>query len=348
MCALLSNGTVECWGYNGQGQLGNGGTTNEPSPGLVQNLGGTATALATGESHSCVVLSTGAVQCWGDNTYGELGGTTSTTCNGTKCATTPVTVPSLSNATAVAVGRALSCALISGGTVKCWGDNSLGELGNNMLGTSSSMPVPVSNLTGVTAIAVGGFHACALKSDSTVWCWGDDTADELGYPESMTCDGSSSEFCSPVPMESGADIAQTVAAAGPQTCAVEGGDVECWGTNSSGLGDGATTESIALVGATGISSAKSVSVGDGTACALISGGTVECWGAGPLGNGTTASSASPMLVSNLSNATAVAVTVEGACVILTTGAVSCWSGNDAGDLGNGTSTPSLTPIPITL
>ncbi len=340
MCALLSNGTVECWGYNGQGQLGNGSTTNSPSPVLVSGVT-TATALAVGESHSCVVLSGGTVACWGDNTYGELGPATSATSS-----TTPVTVSGLSSVTAVATGRALSCALISGGTVKCWGDNSLGELGNNMRGTNSSTPVAVANLTGVTAIAAGSFSACALKSNNTVWCWGDDTEDELGVSVSA-CD-SGGDVCSGIPVESGADIAQTISGFAAHYCAVEGGEVECWGYNVAGLGDGATTQSFALVGATGISSAKSVSAGDYSVCALISGGTVECWGAGPLGNGMTANSASPVLVSNLTNATAVTVSAEGGCAILSTGAVSCWSGNDAGDLGNGTMTPSLTPIPITL
>ena len=162
-CALLSGGTVECWGSGNYGELGNGTTTTSSTPVVVSNLSG-ATAISVGETHACAVVSGGAVECWGDNQYGELGDGTSTgpsTCSSEPCSTTPVAVSGLSGATAVAAGDYHDCALISGGTVQCWGSNDDGQLGD---GTSAgpstcdylacaTTPVAVSGLTGAVAIA---------------------------------------------------------------------------------------------------------------------------------------------------------------------------------------------------
>jgi alpha-tubulin suppressor-like RCC1 family protein len=347
VCALLSNGTVACWGTNTSGQLGNGTSTCTNNscltPHVVPGLTG-VTAIGVGEAQVCAVVAGGAVKCWGDNTYGEIGSGGTGSCSGIKCSMTPVTVPGVSNAIAVASGRAVTCALISGGTVMCWGDNSFGELGNGSQ-TNSSTPVTVSGLTTAKAIGAGAFHACALRTDNTVVCWGDDSADELGSAP-VSCD-TSGDTCQKTPVASGANIAQTVTAFGPHTCAVEGQQVQCWGTNSNGLGDGTTTASYALVKASGINLATSVTAGDYGFCAILSGGSVQCWGGGPLGNGTDADSPTPVVVQGISNATAVAVGAEGGCVVLTTGGISCWSENGAGEMGNGTTTPSLTATPVT-
>ena len=153
-CALLSGGTVECWGNN---------------PVAVSGLSG-ATAISVGGLSTCALLSGGTIECWGDNSYGELGDGTTTN------STTPVAVSGLSGATAISVGEESACALLSGGTVQCWGDNSYGELGNGSptgpdtcshtvtttLGQDSfglpcsTTPVAVTGLTGATAISVGG------------------------------------------------------------------------------------------------------------------------------------------------------------------------------------------------
>jgi len=139
-CVVLSRGTVQCWGNNAWGGLGNDTTTDSSVPVSVTGITN-AVAVAGGGSHTCVVLSGGTIQCWGYNQDGQLG-------NGTTNAVapfgipTPVTVSGITNAIAVAGGATHTCALLSGGTVQCWGANGDGELGNGTT-TDSSVPVTV-------------------------------------------------------------------------------------------------------------------------------------------------------------------------------------------------------------
>ncbi len=264
-CALLSDGTVDCWGSSETGQVGNGSNgvdvlSPTPVPGLTN-----ATAISAGYSHTCALLADGTVQCWGDNGVGELGiGSTSGpdtcnsyACNGCGCATTPVAVPGIANAIAIAAGTFDTCALIAGGAVECWGDNTYGQLG---IGEStgpeictfrsdypcSTSPVPVSGLTGATAISLGVYtsdHACAIVAGGAVQCWGWNIYGQLGDgtlsgPE--TCAGYA---CSTTPVSAGGLIGVTaIVAGGGYTCAIlPGGKVDCWGDASDGaVGDGPT------------------------------------------------------------------------------------------------------------
>jgi alpha-tubulin suppressor-like RCC1 family protein len=144
-CVLLSGGTVQCWGGNAWGQLGDGSTTSSFDPITVSGITH-ATLVTVGRSHSCALLADGTVQCWGNNSDGQLGSTTSSPCSfsdGTAfpCSTTPIAVPGITDATAVAAGFGHTCALLTGGTVQCWGLNVSGQLGD---GTTDNSPVPVT------------------------------------------------------------------------------------------------------------------------------------------------------------------------------------------------------------
>src|SRR5438094_1550556 len=180
-CALLQDGTVRCWGDNSTGELGDGTTTNASTPGAVAGIGGAATVTAGG-FHTCVRMPDGTIQCWGRNNAGQLGDPATTAFE----SPTPVRVSGLS-ATAVTAGGFHTCALPGDGTVRCWGQNDLGQLGNgtndpvpNRPSTFNPTPVTVSGITTAVAVSAGGWHTCALLQDGTVRCWGDNTWGQLG------------------------------------------------------------------------------------------------------------------------------------------------------------------------
>ena len=184
-CAVLSDGTAACWGNNESGQLGDGTTTNSTTPVAVTMSGAltgkTVTTITAGNSHTCAVTSDGTVACWGNNGWGQLGDGTTTS------STTPVAV-TMSGALAgktvnnITAGYPHTCAVTSDGTVACWGYNYSGQLGNDTT-TYSTTPVVVTmsgaltNKT-VTDITAGISHTCALTSDGTAACWGNNG--ELG------------------------------------------------------------------------------------------------------------------------------------------------------------------------
>ena len=286
-CALLSNGTAKCWGLGESGQRGDGSFgTFALTPVAVKNLTG-AVAIAAGYGHTCALLSTGSMKCWGENRDGQLGN--GTTANpGTS---QPVNVSSLTGVTAFSTGAYHTCALLSNGTVKCWGRNGNAQLGNGTY-TSASTPVTVAGLSGVTAISGGGAHTCAVLSDGTVRCWGANDFGQLG-------DGSTATATTPVTV-TGLSGVVNISAGWAHTCAVLGnGTIQCWGQGQYGqLGNGSTANRTTPVAVGGITSAVGVSAGWWHhSCALLSGGAVRCWGAndwGQFGNGTTGGSFNPV------------------------------------------------------
>jgi alpha-tubulin suppressor-like RCC1 family protein len=340
-CALLSSGHVECWEENEHGQLGVPPSSIRASeiPVEVQGVA-TAIQVAAGSQHSCALLSSGHVSCWGDNESGQLGdGTTGES-------DLPADVQGVTNATQVAAGGDDSCALMSNSHVNCWGANYDGQLGNGTI-KSSNTAVEVQGVTTATQVAAGREYSCALLSGGHADCWGDNESEQLG-------DGiNGGNRATPVGVQ-GLTNGTQVAVGYPHSCVVlSGGHVGCWGENSWGqLGDGTSERSQAPVEVQGVTDAMQVAAGEFDSCAVLSSGHVDCWGGGnfetgQLGDGTNGSSKTPVEVNDLTNATKVATSTYGSCALLSSGHVDCWGNNAEGELGDGTrGGASDTPVEV--
>jgi len=188
-CALTTAGGVECWGENVHGELGDGTATNRLTPVNVTGLSSGVVAIATGLDHShrdhtCALTTAGGVECWGDNTYGELGDGTNTDRH------VPTTVSGLaSGVAAIFAGGTASCAVLTTGAARCWGNNDGGQLGDGTT-TARNVPTAVSGLpSGVATIALsqssageggGSSHTCAVTTAGAVSCWGNNANGQLG------------------------------------------------------------------------------------------------------------------------------------------------------------------------
>jgi alpha-tubulin suppressor-like RCC1 family protein len=297
-CAVLLDGTVKCWGQNDVGQLGDGTTTNSSTPVTVSGIT-SAIAVAAGYKHTCALGQDGSVRCWGDNSYGELGdgnAVLQTQRGGPSTAhsSSPVSVVGINTAVAITASDGYhSCAVLQNGTVKCWGDNSNGQLGDGSR-TTAVTPVSVAGITAGVAVSSGDFHTCALIADGTIGCWGLNFSGQLG-------DGTGWDSNTPVQV-SGISTATAVSVGVIHTCAVlADGTARCWGYNSNGqLGDGTTSNRNAPVVVSGVATAiGAVAAGNNDSCVLLQGGVVKCWGMntyGELGIGTTADAGTPTTV----------------------------------------------------
>ena len=182
-CAISTNGKSYCWGANDYGELGNGTTTGTDNPVKVKGLAAPAVQIAAGgvfdpsnipDDFSCALEVTGEVQCWGNDSQGQLGD--SSTAN----SPSPVKVNLSGPAKAVVAGANGACALLATGTVQCWGADSLGELGDGG-SADQTTPVTVPGVSGVLEISSDdAVSTCVLNASNAVLCWGDNSLDELG------------------------------------------------------------------------------------------------------------------------------------------------------------------------
>jgi alpha-tubulin suppressor-like RCC1 family protein len=283
-CAVTAAGALECWGYNGNGQLGDGTTVSLRLTPVQPFASGVARVAASGV-HTCAVKTDGSVVCTGFNGAGELGNGTTTN--------TSTFVQALEAGTAdqVAAGVDHTCARSVVGFVSCWGDNTSGQLGIGSAGGIVVLPNVVGALRGgVAEIRAGGSHTCARKFDGTVWCWGANFDGQLG-------DGTTIDRASPVQV-SGIFGAVQIATGSTHSCAVlQDGSVQCWGDDSEGeVGDGSgglTNHTVVTpVPVRNLASAvvEIASHADAThTCARLDSGVVQCWGfngSGQIGDGT--------------------------------------------------------------
>ncbi|MGW7444674.1 RCC1 domain-containing protein [Kitasatospora sp. NPDC054795] len=288
--ALLADRTVQSWGVNGSGQLGDGTVFSHNTPGRVVDLAD-ATDIAAGGAHSLALLADGTVRAWGQNNHGQLG-------NGTGADSgVPVRVEGLHKVVAIAAGLHHSLALREDGTVWAWGYNSNGQLGDGT-STNRGLPARVVGLTGVSRIAAGASHNLVLVgapgAGAAVKAWGYNATGQLG-------DNTTINRYTPVATHGAWTGGVTRIAAGcNHSMAVVDTDhrLKAWGQNTAGqLGDGTTVFRVTPVTVPGLSGVRLVAGGREHTVALSGTSTVHSWGSngsGQLGDGTTADSSTPV------------------------------------------------------
>jgi alpha-tubulin suppressor-like RCC1 family protein len=371
-CALLSDGTVRCWGQNFRGVLGLGGTdlSNKlqptPVPGLskVKKISATATG-----SLMCALLDDGTVKCWGSNDRGQLG--INAADSGNHTSPTPVLASAngtpLSGIRDIAAGQFHACALKTDSSVACWGWGLFGRLADgNATDHNGLLPQAITpaGTLGDTIVAGGGHTLLSIGTTTAAQevCWGVDGNGQCG----ITPTSSVTQASAPTSLFDSIDGTRPrpLAAGSATSCAVaNNGTLQCWGYNSNGElgragGGGTFTSARGPVCRNSVSSCPSLNdqlqsvtqatIGDEHACALA-GGAVVCWGNntyGQLGNGTT----SPQNYAANGPALSPAPTLVVAggyhtCAILADRTVACWGDNEYGQLGNGTMTDSFVGIP---
>jgi len=309
-CAITAGGGVKCWGSDGDGELGNGTQGHYTTPVGVVGLSSGVAAIAAGQYQTCALTTEGGVKCWGSG-----------------YAKTPMDIDGLTGGV-VAISGILghTCALTAGGGVKCWGANGTGELGDGTK-INHSAPVDVTGLTsGVSAIAAGGQHTCALTDAGGVKCW--------GFNYGVT----------PVDIRGLSSGVTAIASGGYHACALTSeGIVKCWGRNDYGqLGAGGVSDMfvstpVTVLGLT--SPIRAISAGYRQTCALTAEGGLKCWGGnqyGQVGDGTNVDRTAPTDVVGLTGGVA-AVSAGGwhTCAVMTYGGAKCWGANTWGELGNG-------------
>ena len=301
-CALTTAGGVRCWGYNYEGQLGNGTYTDSNVPVNVTGLSSGVADITAGIFHTCALMTGGGVKCWGNGDYGAIG------VGDNSDHTTPQDVFT-SGISQVSAGWDHTCAVTSSGEIKCWGRNNYGQLGDGYE-DDSNLPVDVldgaSPIMGASRVSAGsgGAFTCAVISGG-VWCWGYAGNGRLGIDESMapnTCQ--STDPCSkyPILISTLSSGVSSVHAGSTHACArLTSGGVRCWGGGINGqLGNGTNSDSYTPVTPTGASSGVvQISAGYFFNCLLDTTGAIECWGInnyGQIGDGTTTSRNVPVSV----------------------------------------------------
>jgi alpha-tubulin suppressor-like RCC1 family protein len=330
-CVVMRDRSVRCWGANSGGQLGDGSSTDRPTAAVT---GGTTfndiTQLATGRAFSCARRSTGALSCWGANTYGQLGN------NSTSRTTSPVAVTGITDAIEVAAGADFTCARLSSGGARCWGRSNRGQSASGSTTGSLLTPQVVLQtgsalLTDVVDIDAGDGHACAVLRDGRVFCWGENANWQTGSSDVM--------FRTLAREVTGVTGAVEVATGATATCArLANGTVQCWGGNAYGqLGNGGTTASATPVVVSGLTNAAQLVAAADTFCARRGDGSVWCWGdgrRGQIGNGVTASVSSATATITVTNAAHLGGGHEHFCAVLPDSGVRCWGRAAEGQIGN--------------
>ncbi|WP_051551890.1 IPT/TIG domain-containing protein [Nocardioides sp. URHA0020] len=300
------------------------------------------TSVSAGRSYTCGIRRPHTAWCWGDNLNGVVGG-------GPVGAfiRSPRQLPG--EWRQIAAGSLSTCGIRLDKSLWCWGYNAEGQVGD---GTTTTRKVPVRVAPGTTwrHVSVGLSHTCGIRTDRTAWCWGDDDFGELG-DGAVTGDGANPHL--PAQVGGGAGTWSSVEAGSYFTCGIDIGGTWCWGENSADgqLGTGETyaerdkSPTPLLLGVT----ATQLDVGADHACAVVAAAT-RCWGTGSfgrLGTGATAGAAVPTPVAGAGRPTLAVTTGDShSCSLDSRSVVLCWGRNQAGEVGDGTSSQRRRPTVV--
>ncbi|MFT3771894.1 MAG: hypothetical protein QM820_41325 [Minicystis sp.] len=357
-CAIVGGGAVACWGDGAHGQLGDGASGKghtRATPSVVPGLSG-VTALRAGGDTTCAVVEGGAVRCWGDGTFGQLGD--GVAADGHASAV-PVAVVDLAGVVDLSVTPSNACAALADGTVRCWGRNApdawlgfdsadcgpytvvTGDGGPTLM-TVPCQPAPkeVDGAHDAVAVVSGGVHSCLHKDSGGVACWGADHFGQLGDGKS----GPDAFHTQPVEV-SGLSAVQRLALGASHTCAIAGdtAGVLCWGDNAYGqLGigtDALDSYKITPTAVTTLADVADLHASNRTTCAALVDGTVLCWGDTstvlPVSPQKGGSALVPTAVPGVGGAVEVRTSGAHVCARLADDTVTCWGLADRGQLGSG-------------
>ncbi len=356
-CATRSDTQTYCWGANDRGQLGDGSTTSSPTPVLVSGgrrfidvtAGGAGGAAAIGFTTCGIEFAPdGNAYCWGSNDSGQVGDNTP---GGEKLS--PTRVATGAAYLSITAGSQHTCSVQLTGQAWCWGDGTNGKLGVGST-TSWSAPRPVQSGLLMRKVSAGAEHTCALVIDGSSWCWGFGETGEFG---------NGNKTSDQVPVATNPSLLFSEISAGDaHTCAIGRGDGRawCWGWNDDGqVGNGAGPNDQCgalecIPAAMQISSTESfidISAGHRFSCGVTSSGEAYCWGNnsnGQLGQdpATVTSTSVPTKLSTSLSFIGIGVGYDHACAVTSDAEAYCWGANGTGQLGNGSTTDSFTPVPV--
>lgn len=339
-CALTTTGVAYCWGNNRSGQVGNGalsGPVVTPTA-VTGGLTFESLTLPGAGVYACGLRGDGSAYCWGGNPSGQLGDGSFDTER-----PTPTAVGGGLKFVSLSAGGVHTCGLTADSVAHCWGDNTSGTFGDGTV-TASTTPVVAAPGLRLESVVAGGLYGCGLTSAGAAYCWGNGMVGQLGS-------GGNTNTLTPVAVSGGITFSSMTVGILDACGLTATGEAYCWGYNLYGdVGDGTTTQRSVPTPVAGGLHFTALRVGFEHTCGLVAGGTAYCWGyneTGAIGDGTSSHRSTPTPVAGGLKFHSVSIGDFHGCgitkIVGGTNDIYCWGDNRAGQLGDGTTTPSTTP-----
>ncbi len=343
-CALLNDGSVYCWGRNPKLGIDDWFRISE-KPEKVEGI--VNAKILSANIEKCIINDEDEVQCWSGAPDYFL--------------TAPKLISNIANPIDIQSSTSFSCALLAEGAVKCWGNNYYGQLGNGTLeaseGSYHEVPFSVLSIIDAVQIQTGTLHACALRQNNTVSCWGANDAGQIGVTRDPTIN--TPKHPTPVQVPNLTDV-EKIALEGDYSCALlKDGTVKCWGWNDSRILGAGTTDSSCdtPIAIEGINDAIDIYAGYLHACVITTDASVKCWGGNfysQLGVEDTDSDNDPDTEFEIypiempfsTNLVQLALGSNATCGLYEDHSVKCWGCNYFGHLGDISISESRLPITI--